>query len=513
MNLRQGSFLLVAFVLTACGGGGTSTPSALPSHPLVAGKFVLTIPAQSTSAVARTPKYISPSAVSVSISANGRAPTIADISSGSPNCTAMGAGRVCTVALQAPVGQDTFTIAQYDGPNATGTLLGAGTAITTVVAGTTTLNVIALDPDGNTIVGPGTYSVPITLSVNDPTGQTTLGTSTITGPSTVPVTVNYAGGLGTSATISASASGATTASVVFTPIIQAVYYVANANANTLTAYPLTANGNTAPVRTVSGGLTGLNFVTSLANDTAGNLYVANAATQVEVFAPPANGNVAPIRTIAGANTGITGPSDLFIDAQNTLYIANCGACSGFSGVEAVLVFAAGASGNVAPIREITGSNTGFSGTTAVALDGAGNMLVADSSGSPSIFVFPATATGNVAPSGSINGSNTGLNEPQCVYVDITGEIYVCNFSNTITVYAAGARGNVAPIRTIAGANTQLSYPNEIRFDAAGNMYVVNFFNNTVAVFPPNANGNQTPLYTLTGPATQLNGAAGITLAP
>ena len=180
---------------------------------------------------------------------------------------------------------------------------------------------------------------------------------------------------------------------------------------------------------------------------------------------------------------------------------------------AVLVFAAGASGNVAPIREITGSNTGFSGTTAVALDGAGNMLVADSSGSPSIFVFPATATGNVAPSGSINGSNTGLNEPQCVYVDITGEIYVCNFSNTITVYAAGARGNVAPIRTIAGANTQLSYPNEIRFDAAGNMYVVNFFNNTVAVFPPNANGNQTPLYTLTGPATQLNGAAGITLAP
>jgi len=545
MTLRLGSFVFVAFALTACGGGGgASTPSAPPSHALVAGKLVLTIASSSPSATARTPKYISPSAVSVSISANGQAQTIADISSGSPNCTpSSGAGRVCTIALQAPVGQDTFTIAQYDGPNATGTLLGSGTAMADVVAGspflvqavlngvvktiqlflgtpltagvagTTTLAVIALDPDGNTIVGPGTYSAPIALSVNDPSGQTTLGTSTITGPSSVPVTVTYAGGLGTSATISASASGVTTASVVFTPIILAIYYVANANANTLTAYPLTANGNTAPVRTVSGGLTGLNFVTSLANDSSGNLYVANAASQVEVFAPPANGNVAPIRTIAGANTGITGPSNLFIDAQNTLYIANCGACSGFSGAEAVLEFAAGASGNVAPIREITGSNTGFSATTAVALDGAGNMLVADSSGNPSIFVFPAAATGNVAPSGSINGSNTGLNEPQCVYVDKAGEIYVCNFSNTITVYAAGARGNVAPIRTIAGANTSLSYPNEIRFDAAGNMYVVNFFNNTVAVFPPNANGNQTPLYTLTGPATQLNGAAGITFAP
>lgn len=545
MTLRLGSFLILAFSLAACGGGGgASTPSVLPSHTLVAGKFVLTIPAPSTSAAARTPKYISPSALSVSISANGQAPTIADISSGSPNCTTTGASRVCTVALQAPVGQDTFTISQYDGPNATGTLLGSGSAVTNVVAGapfvvqavlsgviktiqlalgpaltqgfpgTTTLTVSALDPDGNTIVGPGNYLVPITLSVTDPTGKTTLSTSSLTAPSATPVTVVYAGGTGMAATITASASGISPASVVFTPVVKVVYYVGNFNANSLTAYPLNANGNVSPLRTVSGNLTGFNGVFALATDNAGNLFVASALSTVGVYAARANGNVAPIRTITGSNTLIGGPASLALDTQGDLYVANCGSCIGFSGPDGVLVFAPGASGNVAPIREIAGPNTGLNGTTAVAYDGLGNIFAVSAFGaSPSIVEFPATATGNVAPSGSIGGANTGLNNPLCLIFDSSGELYVCNQNNTVTVYAAGARGNVTPVREIQGPNTGLSVPDQIAIDAAGNVYVANANNNTVTVFPPSANGNQTPLYTLAGPNTGLSGSGSITLSP
>jgi len=534
-------FLVAGLLLAGCGGGGSSTP-AVRTSALVSGKLVLTI-LQPPASVARKPQYISQSAVSVSISVNGGTAQIGDISGSSPNCMATEAGRICTVPLQAPVGNDTFAIAQYEGANATGHLLGSGSATTTVVAdqafvvqavlngvaasfqlnlgpippsgvpGATTLSVVALDPAGSTIIGPGNYTVPITLTVTDPTHQTTLSSSTITAPSLTPITVTYAGGLGVSATITASASGATPASVVFAPVGGTFYYVGNGNANTLTAYPLNANGNAAPVRTVSGNLTSLNFITSMASDNAGNVYVAVAASGVAVFAPSPNGNVAPIRTLTGANSLITGPSDIMVDAQGDLYIANCGACGGFSGAEAVLEFAPGAGGNVAPMRDITGAATGLSGTTAVALDGAGNLLVANSSGNPSIFVFPVGASGNVAPSNSINGSNTGLNGPQCVIVDSTGKIYVCNFNNTITVYAAGARGNVAPLRTIGGSNTLLAYPNQIVFDATGNMYVANNTDNTVTVFPPGANGNQTPLYTLTGANTGLSGPSGVILSP
>jgi len=537
-----GSALIIALTLAACGGGGTSTPAVHTSSALVAGKFVLTI-ANATAAATRKPQYISQSAVSVSITANGGAAQIGDISASSPNCTASAGGRTCTVPLQAPVGNDTFAIAQYDGANATGHLLGSGTAMATVVAGqafqiqavldgvvatiqlalgavppagvagSTSLTVSALDPAGSTIVGPGNYAAPITLTVNDPTQQTTLSASTLTAPTSTPLTVNYAGGLGVSATITASASGAAPSSVVFAPGGGTFYYVGDSGANALTAYPLNTNGNVAPTRTVSGNLTNLNFITSMATDAGGNVYAAVAASGVVVFAPRPNGNVAPIRTLAGNNTLITGPSDIMLDALGDLYIANCGGCSGFGGPEAVLEFAPGASGNVAPIRDITGAATGLSGTTAVALDGSGNLLVASSSATSSIFVFPVGTSGNVAPSASISGANTGLNGPQCVVVDGTGKIYVCNLSNTITVYAAGARGNVAPLRTIGGANTQLSYPNQIVFDTTGNMYVANYNNNTVTVFAPGANGNQTPLYTLTGPNTGLNQPAGIILSP
>jgi sugar lactone lactonase YvrE len=542
MTRQAAPFLVAGLLLAGCGGGGSSTP-AVRTSALVAGKLVLTI-SQPPASAARKPQYISQSAVSVSIAVNGGAPQIADISGTSPNCMATELGRICTVPLQAPVGNDTFAIAQYDGANATGHLLGSGTAMTTVVAGqpfvvqavlngvaasfqlnlgpippsgvpgATTLSVVALDPAGSTIIGPGNYTVPITLTVTDPTHQTTLSSSTITAPSLTPITVTYAGGLGVSATITASASGATPASVVFAPAVGTFYYVANSNANTLTAYPLNANGNAAPARTVSGGLTTLNLMTSITSDTSGDLYVANAATSVAVFAPRPNGNVAPIRTLAGPNTGILGAADLALDPQGDLYVANCGSCMGFGGAEAVLVFAPGASGNVAPIREITGPQTGLFGTTAVGVDGAGNIFVASAFGnSPSILVFPATATGNVASSGSISGGNTGLNNPLCLILDIANELYVCNQNNTITVYAAGARGNVAPVRTIGGANTGLSLPDQIGIDAAGNIYVANVVNNSVTVYPPNANGNQTPLFTLVGPNTGLNGAGSITLAP
>jgi sugar lactone lactonase YvrE len=536
------SSLAVALTFTACGGGATSVPSARTPAASVAGKFVVTIP-DATAAAARTPKYISPSAVSIAIRVNGGAAQIGDISVSSPNCTGSAGGRVCTLPLDAPAGNDTFAIDQYAGPNATGALLGSGSATATVVAGqvftiaavlngsvatiqlvlgtvppagtagSTSLTVSALDAAGNTIIGPGNYASPITLAVTDPTQQTSLSTSTLTAPTSTPITVTYAGGLGVSATITASAAGATPSSVVFAPAAGTVYYVGNDGANTLTAYPLTANGNTTPTRTVAGNATTLNFITSMATDASGNVYVATNADGVTVFGPRPNGNVAPIRTLAGANTLITGPSDITLDAQGDLYIANCGGCSGFTEPEAVLEFAPGAGGNVAPIRDITGAATELSGTTAVALDGAGNLLVASSSATSQIFVFPVGTTGNVAPISAIVGANTGLNGPQCVTTDSVGRIYVCNLSNTITVYAAGARGNVAPLRTIGGGNTQLSYPNQIVFDATGNMYVANFNNNTVTVFAPGANGNQAPLYTLTGPATGLNAPAGIILSP
>jgi hypothetical protein len=248
MSVRMMATVVVcAFVLSACGGGGGSSPAPRAATAQQSGSVVLVIPTASTTAASRSPKYISPSALSIAIAVSGGATIVADISVSSPDCTTTQTGRSCTIPLSAPAGHDTFTFTQYAGANATGAVLGTGTAALTVVAGTpfvlsatlngsvgsialalgtippagtpgsTTLTVTAEDPAGNVIVGPGDYTSPITLAVTDSTGQTTLSSSTVTGPASSVVTVNYAGGAGTNATITASTTGAAPASVAFAP--------------------------------------------------------------------------------------------------------------------------------------------------------------------------------------------------------------------------------------------------------------------------------------------------------
>ena len=485
MDLRRiGPVVVCAFALNSCGGGASSGPTAVPSTTLVAGKVVLTIP-QSTSAAARKPQYVSPSAVSLSTMVNGGTPTIADISSSSPDCTTSEAGRTCTIPLMAPAARDTFVFSQYDAPNATGHLLAAATVISVVTAGqpfqvaavmngvvaavelaigalppagtpgSTSLTVNAEDAAGNTIIGPGNYSAPITLTVVDSTNQTTLSTSTVTAPGTA-VTINYAGGLGVNATITGSAIGATSATVHFMPSGGGLnLYVAEFGNSTMTVTPAGSNGNVAPIRTVGGSNTQMSQLYGIAVDSSGTSYLSDLrAAIVTEYAPGASGNVAPLRSITGGNTGLSGPLGLAIDSAGDLVCANFFA-------NTITVYAPGASGNATPIRTIAGGNTGMSGAVYDAVDSSGRLYVSNHT-AQTVTVYAAGANGNVAPIATIAGPNTGLVNPWGVLVDANGLIYVDTNAgggnDSIVVFAAGANGNVAPLRTIVGSNTGLNSP-------------------------------------------------------
>jgi sugar lactone lactonase YvrE len=96
------------------------------------------------------------------------------------------------------------------------------------------------------------------------------------------------------------------------------------------------------------------------------------------------------------------------------------------------------------------------------LDSSDNLWVADYNAN-SILEFASTASGNIAPMRIISGSNTGISSPYGMAIDKSGEIYVSSRggTNIIEVFAPSASGNVAPIRTIAGSNTGLSGPTGI----------------------------------------------------
>ncbi len=173
-------------------------------------------------------------------------------------------------------------------------------------------------------------------------------------------------------------------------------------------YAAGANGNPTPIQAISGTSTGLNSPYGLAVDAQENIYATNpggtSGPSVTVYAAGANGNAAPIQTISGSNTGLGLPEALALDASKNIYVANAQFLS-------VTVYAAGANGNVVPIRTIRGAKTKMSRPYGVAVDAAGNVYVANTNNAETaafITVYAAGANGNVKPIQMISGAATKL---------------------------------------------------------------------------------------------------------
>jgi len=287
-------------------------------------------------------------------------------------------------------------------------------------------------------------------------------------------------------------------------------YVVNTDGNSITVYATGASGDATPTATIAGSNTGLNFPVGIALDGAGNIYVTNAGFpfSITVYAAGASGNATPTAMIAGGNTGLNSPLGIALDGAGNIYVVNQS-----GGIGSITVYAPGASGNATPTATIAGGNTGLSFPSGIARDGAGNIYVANSFSSitVSITVYAAGASGNATPTATIAGGNTGLDGPAGIALDGAGNIYVANNNgNSITVYAAGASGNATPVATIAGGNTGLGGPVGIALDGAGNIYVTDNSSNSITVYAAGASGNATPTATISGSNTGLSKPALIT---
>lgn len=211
-----------------------------------------------------------------------------------------------------------------------------------------------------------------------------------------------------------------------------------------------ANGNASPVSEISGSKTKLSFPAGLALDSQGNIYVANDDNAIRVYASSAQGNVMPIRTIAGTTTKLNDPTGIAIGSNDDLYVSNSpNRRNGW-----ITVYASGANGNAAPIREIRGRKTQLFAPWGLGFDSQANLYVAN------------------------DDPNTGW----------------------ITVYSPNAKDDAAPLRTIRGSATELEGPTGLSVDASGYVYVVNSesVNWGVGIFTPGADGNQAPVSYFSG---------------
>jgi hypothetical protein len=273
--------------------------------------------------------------------------------------------------------------------------------------------------------------------------------------------------------------------------------VGNFVANSVTVYPRTASGNTAPLRTLQGPATSLGGPEGIVMDFVhGELLVANfSGNAITVYPRTASGNTPPLRRLQGPGTMLAGPNGMVLDlVHDELVAAN--------DQGSITVHARTASGNTPPLRVIQGSATGLAAPAGVALDLVHGELVITDAVSDSISVFARTTNGNAAPLRTIRGNGTGLDLPIGVVVDLVhDEILVANLNgatSTITAYPRTANGNTAPLRTL-----RLGFPIGLGLDLVHDELVVATQSNAVAVYRRTASGNAAPLRTLEGGSTGL----------
>jgi sugar lactone lactonase YvrE len=258
----------------------------------------------------------------------------------------------------------------------------------------------------------------------------------------------------------------------------------------------------------------LNGPQGIAFDAAGNLYIADTFNHRVRMVTPAGS----ISTFAG--TGMPGfsgdggpaatatmilPTDVATDSAGNVYIADLGNSRIRKVASGAISTVAGTSDGQQVRDGLPALAAEFTGPTGVAVDGSGNLYVAEGSigsgsgldgGDFKIWKVDAkgmvsTAAGNGVKSFSGDGGPAAaaqLNTPGGVVFDASGNLYFSDSLNhrvrkialdgTITTVA----GNALPGFSGDGGkaiDAQLKMPTGLAFDAAGNLYIADTGNNRV----------------------------------
>ncbi|HUR58608.1 MAG TPA: putative Ig domain-containing protein, partial [Opitutaceae bacterium] len=163
----------------------------------------------------------------------------------------------------------------------------------------------------------------------------------------------------------------------------------------------------------------------------------------------------------------------------------------------------------------TGSAARFSAPNSIAVDAAGNAYVADAANHIIRKVTPAGVVTTIAGLANISGSLDGtgnaarFNTPSAVAVDTAGIIYVADTGNHIirTINSVGTVTTIAGTALLAGtadglgANARFAFPSGIAVDSFGTIYIADTVNHSirritsggiVTTFVPSSSGMSFP---------------------
>ncbi len=205
-----------------------------------------------------------------------------------------------------------------------------------------------------------------------------------------------------------------------------------------------------------------------------------------IFRGDAEGEEAPLRIIQGPHT-LLGDDAVAVDPQNDeIYAVR---------QDAVLVFPREGNGDIPPLRILRGPKTQLRNAHRVAVDPENDLLIVtnDHASQPAIFIFDRTASGDVAPLRIISGPKTGIVRPQAVQVDpprkqiivavtdrVDGPTQKAGF---IGVWNYEDNGDVPPKAMIGGPRSRIWRPRGVTFNPEKQeIYVVDMRRNALFTY-------------------------------
>jgi serine/threonine-protein kinase len=227
---------------------------------------------------------------------------------------------------------------------------------------------------------------------------------------------------------------------------------------------------------------------SLTMDVSGNIYVSDTGNGL-IRKVGSSGEVSTLAGTAGVHNAILGyPFGIAIDKAGNIYVGDVEneqilkiAPGGFISVLA-------GSGDMG-FKDGPGFAASFNSPYGLAIDGEGNIYVADAGNNAIRKVTPAgyvlTIAGNGAP-GMVNGPGAQAEflSPYGIAVDAFGNVFVADTYNQL-IRKVGPDGTVS---TVAGGGIPgsdrpgyFASPYGIAVDASGNLYVADFDANQVRI--------------------------------
>ncbi|HEY8026948.1 MAG TPA: DUF4214 domain-containing protein [Burkholderiaceae bacterium] len=253
----------------------------------------------------------------------------------------------------------------------------------------------------------------------------------------------------------------------------------------------------------AGAIATFNGPQSLASDGAGNIYVADMNnSEVRKITP--TGSVTTLAGLAGAMGSADGsgsaarfyqPPGVAADTAGNVYVADAQNSSvrkiSSSGV--VTTLAGGTYGSA----DGTGSAASFSFPSGVAVDGAGNVFVADYDSNTIRKITAAGVVTTVAGTTGVSGDTDGIgkaatfNGPWSIAVDGSGNLYVTEGSNIVRkitpnglVSTLAGTAGVSGSADGTGAAAQFCNLWQIAVTSSGTVYVADTSNAVIRKITP-----------------------------